>query len=301
MPVSDHLRYLEAESIYIIRETVATAKNPVLLFSIGKDSCVLLHLAQKALAPRPLPFPLLHIDTGFKFPEMITLRDSIAQRKNLRLLVWKNDSVEAQALGPEDAHTSRYIYIKKTKALLDALAHYGVDMAIGGSRRDEEKSRAKERIFSFRSSGSAWDPKRQRPELWHTYNTCVQSAKGESLRVFPLSNWTEADVWQYIKEEDIPVVPLYFAQKRKVVERNGIFVRVDAHVRPDPGEPIREVMCRYRTLGCSPSTGVIFSEATTLDAILEEVLSAQVSERETRAIDMGSSSAMEEKKREGYF
>lgn len=290
---------LEAESIYIIREAVAEFKNPVMLYSIGKDSSVLLRLAQKAFFPAPIPFPLLHIDTGYKFREMIEFRDYYTQKIGAKLIVYKNESIEAQRLSSKDAHTDLYIYHKKTKPLLDAIKKYEFDAAFGGARRDEEKSRAKERVFSVRDEIGGWDPKNQRPELWSLYNTKLN--EGQSMRVFPLSNWTEADIWAYILRENIEVVSLYFATKRKVVKRNNIYLKVDEHVIPMAEEKIYEIMCRYRTLGCSPSTGAVLSSAATVEEILEEILSASKSERENRAIDYTSVSSMEQKKKEGYF
>ncbi len=295
----DHLRLLEAESIHIFREVAAESTKPVLLYSIGKDSSVLLKLAEKAFAPRKIPFPLLHIDTGYKFPEMIEFRDYYTKKLGVNLIVHKNESEDAKRFGPEHAHTEEYIYHKKTKALLDAIAKYGFDTAIGGARREEEKSRAKERIFSVRGEGSVWDPKNQRPELWHAYNTLL--APGQSMRVFPLSNWTEADIWEYIKQEQIEIVPLYFSKKRKVVKRHGILVRVDDYTQPKEGEEVMDMFCRYRTLGCAPSTGAVPSTATTFDEIIYEVITARKSERENRAIDKNSDSGMEQKKKEGYF
>lgn len=294
-----YLRKLEAESIYIIRETFANFKNPVLLYSIGKDSSVLLKLAQKAFYPAPIPFPLLHIDTGYKFHEMIEFRDYYTKKIGAKLIVYKNEEPEAQKFEPEDAYTDAYIYYKKTKPLLDTIKKYNFDAAIGGARREEEKSRAKERIFSLRSDTNSWNPKNQRPELWHLYNTRL--GEKETMRVFPLSNWAESDIWAYIKEEKIEVVSLYFAKKRKLIKRHGIWVRVDEFNRPKPGEKVIEAFCRFRTLGCSPSTGAVFSKATTVDEILDEVIKAKKSERENRAIDSVSESAMEDKKKEGYF
>lgn len=293
------LEELESEALYIIRETAAEFRNPVMLFSIGKDSSVLLRLAQKAFHPAPLPFPLLHIDTGYKFREMIEFRDQLAARLGLRLIVKKNEDPVARAMRPGQAHTDEYIYYKKTRPLLDALREHHFDAALGGARREEEKSRAKERVFSLRNQQGVWDPKNQRPELWHLYNTKVHD--GETVRVFPLSNWTELDIWQYIRQEQIPVVPLYYAQTRKVVRRHGVLLRLDEFVEPADGEEILEIPCRYRTLGCSPSTGAVPSTATTLDDIIAEIFEAKLSERETRAIDHGSDSSMEQKKREGYF
>ncbi|HLD21879.1 MAG TPA: sulfate adenylyltransferase subunit CysD [Patescibacteria group bacterium] len=295
----NYLEQLEAESIYIFREAVAELKNPVMLYSIGKDSSVLLHLAQKAFYPAKIPFPLLHIDTGYKFREMIEFRDYYIAKIGAQLIVHKNSEPEAVAMTPEEAHTDRYIFYKKTRPLLEAIKKYKFDGAFGGARREEEKSRAKERIFSVRNTENVWDPKNQRPELWHTYNTRLN--EGETVRIFPLSNWTELDIWHYIKQEKIEVVPLYYAQKRKVIQRNGVYLRLDEFVQPKEGEEVTEIICRYRTLGCSPSTGTVPSTATTLDEIIDEVFEAKRSERQTRAIDHGSESAMEQKKKEGYF
>ncbi len=295
----DYLSQLEAESIYIIREAVAEAHRPVMLYSIGKDSSVLLRLAEKAFAPGKIPFPVLHIDTGFKFKEMIEFRNRVATEKDLDLIVYKNEEPAAQAMTAAQAHTEEYIYYKKTKPLLDTLKKYNFDFAFGGARRDEEKSRAKERIFSHRDSAGAWNPRNQRPELWHLYNTTLKP--GDSLRVFPLSNWTEQDVWMYIKREQIDIVPLYFAKHYTLLKRRGMYLRVDDYVQPEPGEEVTEAMARYRTLGCSPSTGAVLSEATTFDDIIAEVMAAEVSERGGRAIDKNNDSAMEKKKKEGYF
>ena len=295
----NYLKKLEVESIYIIRETAAEFKNPVLLYSVGKDSSVNLRLCEKAFYPAKIPFPLLHVDTGYKFKEMYEFRDYYTKKIGAKLIVYKNEEPEAQKFGPQDAHTDSYIYYKKTKALLDALKKYGFDAAIGGARREEEKSRAKERIFSIRSEVGGWDPKNQRPELWHLYNGRLNEK--ETMRIFPLSNWTEADIWAYIKEENIEVVPLYFATKRKLVQRNGVLVRLDEFNQPKEGEKIIEAICRYRTLGCSPSTGAVLSSAKSIDEILEEVLNARKSERENRAIDNTSDASMEQKKKEGYF
>jgi len=295
----NYLDELESESIYIIREAVAEFKNPVMLYSIGKDSSVLLRLAQKAFAPAKIPFPLLHIDTGFKFEEMIKFRDYYTKKIGAKLIVCKNEEPAAKAMKPDEAHTDKYIYYKKTKPLLDALKKYNFDAAFGGGRREEEKSRAKERIFSLRSKDGVWNPKNQRPELWHFYNTKLN--EGETIRVFPLSDWTEGDIWSYIKREKIEVVPLYFAKKRKVIKRHGVYLRLDKFVQPKEREEVIEMICRYRTLGCSPSTGAIPSEAKTLDEIIEEVANFKKSERENRAIDLTSESAMEQKKKEGYF
>lgn len=295
----DYLEQLEAESIHIIRETAAEFKNPVMLYSIGKDSSVLLKLAEKAFYPGKIPFPLLHVDTGYKFTEMTDFRDYYTQKIGARLIVYQNKEATAQAMTPEEAHTDRYIFYKKTKPLLSAIKKYQFDAAIGGSRREEEKARAKERIFSVREASSAWDPKSQRPELWHLYN--CRLGEGETMRVFPLSNWRELDIWLYIKKEKIEIVPLYFAQKRSVILRHGVYLRLDNFVKPKKGEEVKEMFCRYRTLGCSPSTGAIPSRARTLDQIIAELVVAKHSERITRAIDFGSDSAMEDKKKEGYF
>lgn len=299
MHTQDYLKDLESESIHIIRETVADFKNPVMLYSIGKDSSVLLRLIEKAFYPGKIPFPLLHIDTGYKFKEMIEFRDEYCKKIGVNLIVEKNLSPEAESLSPEQAHTDTYIYHKKTKPLLDAIKKYEFDACFGGARRDEEKARAKERIFSHRNEMNVWDPKNQRPELWHLYNTRIN--KGENMRVFPLSNWTELDVWRYIKQENVPIVPLYFAEKRKVIKRNGVLLRIDEFVQPKEDEEVIEIMCRYRTLGCSPSTGAVASAADDLDKIIEELSTSRHSERVTRAIDHGSDSSMEAKKKEGYF
>jgi len=293
------LEQLEAESIHIFREAVATCSNPVMLYSIGKDSSVLLHLAKKAFLPGKIPFPLLHVDTGFKFPEMITFRDNTAKTLGTKLIVEKNESAEAKKLGAKDAHTEYYIYHKKTKPLLDGLERGGFAAAFGGARRDEEKSRAKERVFSLRDKGNTWNPKNQRPELWHLYNTFMK--KEQSMRIFPLSNWTELDIWLYILKENIDIVPLYFACEREVVNRNGITVRVDEFTQPKEGEEVKNIWCRYRTLGCAPSTGVVESRATTVEDIVKEVFEAAQSERVNRAIDYEGESSMEKKKKEGYF
>lgn len=294
-----YLKELEEESIYILRETAASFLNPVLLYSIGKDSTTLLNLALKAFFPGAIPFPLLHVDTGYKFPEMIAFRDEVVARCGVRLIIEKNEEQIARQFQPQDAHSDAYIFYKKTKPLLEAIKKYNFDAAIGGSRREEEKSRAKERIFSVRTEMGGWDPRRQRPELWRAYN--MRLGEGETMRVFPLSNWTELDIWRYIKREQIDVVPLYFAQSRKVIKRNNIYVRVDNFTPAGPDDEIVEMMCRYRTLGCSPSTGVVPSSATTVDDIISELEITGDSERITRAIDCTSSIAMEQKKREGYF
>jgi sulfate adenylyltransferase subunit 2 len=295
----DLLAELEAEAIYALRETIAEFSRPVLLYSIGKDSSVLLELARRAFSPGPIPCPLLHIDTGFKFREMIEFRDRHAARLGAQLIVRGNREAIAEAMRPDQAHTDEYVYYKKTKPLLDALAEFGFDAAIGGARREEEKARAKERVFSLRGARGAWVPTNQRPELWHLYNTRL--GPGESMRVFPLSNWTEVDVWRYIRLRQVDVVPLYFAEKRPVVRRHGVWLRLDEFVQPAAGETVIEMVCRYRTLGCSPSTGAVPSSARTVEEIVDELLMSRLSERETRAIDHGSPAAMEQKKVEGYF
>lgn len=295
----NYLEELEAESIHIIREAVAEFKNPVMLYSIGKDSSVMLRLAQKAFYPGKISFPLLHINTGYKFKEMIAFRDYYIKKIGVKLIVHKNEEPTAKKFGPDQAHTEEYIYYKKTKPLLEAIKKHNFDAAFGGSRREEEKARAKERIFSVRSEGSIWNPKKQRPELWNLYSTKL--SQGETMRVFPLSNWTEIDIWLYIKKEKIEIVPLYFAKKIKVIKRHGVYLRLDEFVQPQEGEEVIEGMFRYRTLGCSPSTGAVPSKANTLDKIIKEILAAKNSERQSRAIDHGSESSMEKKKKEGYF
>lgn len=295
-----NLKRLEAESIHIIREVAAEFSNPVMLYSIGKDSGVMLHLAMKAFYPAKPPFPLLHVDTTWKFRDMITFRDETARRLGLDLLVHTNPEGLQKNINPFDHGSSVHTNIMKTEALKQALNHYGFDAAFGGARRDEEKSRAKERVFSFRNANHGWDPKNQRPELWNLYNARV--AKGESIRAFPLSNWTELDIWQYILTENIPMVPLYFAAKRPVVERDGMLIMVDDdRMKLLPGEVIEEKSVRFRTLGCYPLTGAIESDAETLPAIVREMLIARTSERQGRLIDKDESASMEKKKREGYF
>ncbi len=294
-----HLDRLEAESIHILRETVAEAQRPVMLYSIGKDSAVMLHLAKKAFFPGPLPFPLLHVDTGWKFRDMYALRDKVAAQPGIRLLVHKNPEAERQGINPFD-HGPLHTDMWKTEGLKQALDEHGFDAAFGGARRDEEKSRAKERIFSFRTANHRWDPKRQRPELWSLYN--VRKNKGESIRVFPLSNWTELDVWQYILREGIDVVPLYFAAERPTVERDGMLLMVDDDRLPLGGEQPQLRRVRFRTLGCYPLTGAIESDAASLEDIVAELQSAKVSERQGRAIDRDAGAAsMETKKQDGYF
>jgi sulfate adenylyltransferase subunit 2 len=296
----NHLRRLEAESIHILREVVAEFANPVMLYSIGKDSSVMLHLAMKAFYPGKPPFPLLHVDTTWKFKEMIAFRDATAARLGLKLHVHINDEGVARGINPFDSGSNLHTQVMKTESLKQALDKYGFDAAFGGARRDEEKSRAKERIFSFRNASHGWDPKNQRPELWKLYNTRIR--KGESIRVFPLSNWTELDVWQYIRAENIPIVPLYFAAKRPVVKRDGALIMVDdQRMKLKSGERAETRMVRFRTLGCYPLTGAIESEAATLDDIVGEMLSATTSEREGRVIDRDEGASMERKKREGYF
>jgi sulfate adenylyltransferase subunit 2 len=294
------LRQLEAESIHIIREVAAEFENPVMLYSIGKDSSVLVRLALKAFHPGPLPFPLLHIDTGWKFREMIAFRDAFCREHGLRLIVHTNNGPEARALDPVTAGSKKWTDVMKTQALLQALGAGGYDAAFGGARRDEEKSRAKERVYSFRDRFHQWDPKNQRPELWNVYNGRIN--KGESIRVFPLSNWTEFDVWQYIHLEQIPVVPLYFAAPRPVIERDGNLIMLDdQRLTLDPGEHPETRVVRFRTLGCYPFTGAVESSAATLPAIIQEMLLATTSERQGRMIDHDEAGSMEQKKREGYF
>jgi sulfate adenylyltransferase subunit 2 len=295
-----HLKQLEAESIDIIREVVAQFDRPVMMYSIGKDSSVMLHLARKAFHPGRVPFPLLHIDTTWKFREMITFRDRTAEELGLDLIVHTNQEGVAQGMNPFDHGSKNYTDVMKTQALKQALSQHRFDAAFGGARRDEEKSRAKERVFSFRDQHQRWDPKNQRPELWKHYNGRVNP--GESIRVFPLSNWTELDVWQYIYLEQIPIVPLYYSAPRPVVERDGVVIMVDDdRFRFEPGEEPEERWIRFRTLGCYPLSGAVGSRATTLPEIIQEMLLATRSEREGRVIDYDQSGSMEEKKREGYF
>ena len=295
-----HLQRLEAESIHILREVVAECERPVMMYSIGKDSSVMLHLAKKAFAPGRIPFPLLHVDTTWKFREMISFRDQVAQQESLNLIVYIHQEGLDAGISPFTHGSSVHTDVMKTQALKRALDLHGFDAAIGGARRDEEKSRAKERVFSFRSSDHRWDPKNQRPELWRLYNT--RKRKGESIRVFPLSNWTELDVWQYIYLEQIPIVPLYFAAERPVVERGGMLLMVDDDRLPlREGETPQRKKVRFRTLGCYPLTGAIESEADTLPAIIQEMLLTTTSERQGRAIDHDQAASMEKKKQEGYF
>jgi sulfate adenylyltransferase subunit 2 len=295
-----YLADLEAESIHIIREAVAQAERPVMLYSIGKDSSVMLHLARKAFFPAALPFPLLHVDTTWKFKEMIEFRDNLAREPDLNVLVHVNPECVRLNINPFDHGSSVHTDLWKTEGLKQALSNGGFDVAFGGARRDEEKSRAKERVFSFRTSQHTWDPKNQRPELWNLYN--ARHASGESIRVFPLSNWTELDVWQYVYAEDIPVVPLYFAKPRPVVERNGMLIMVDdERMTLLPGEAVQEKWVRFRTLGCYPLTGAVESNATDLSSILEEMYVSRTSERQGRLIDHDQAGSMERKKAEGYF
>ena len=294
-----HLDELEAEAIYIIREVAAQCENPVMLYSIGKDSSVMLHLAMKAFYPAKPPFPFLHVNTTWKFKEMIDFRDNVAKKLGIEMLEYINQDGVDRGINPFDSGAA-YTDIMKTQALKQALDKYGFDAAFGGGRRDEEKSRAKERIFSFRNEQHAWDPKNQRPEMWKLFNTKIN--KGESMRVFPISNWTETDIWQYIKRENIDIVPLYFGAERPVVERDGNLIMVDdERFRLQEGETVENKLVRFRTLGCYPLTGGIESKATTLDEIIEETLSAVSSERTTRVIDSEAAGSMERRKREGYF
>ncbi|MDR3239994.1 MAG: sulfate adenylyltransferase subunit CysD [Clostridiales bacterium] len=298
MPLT-YLDKLEAEAIFIFREVAAECERPVMLYSIGKDSSVMLHLALKAFYPEKPPFPFLHIDTGWKFREMIAFRDRRAKELGVHMLIHRNEEAIAQGVNPFD-HGAAYTDILKTQALKDALTKYDFTAAFGGGRRDEEKSRAKERIFSFRSENHAWDPKNQRPEMWKLYNTRIH--KGESMRVFPISNWTERDIWQYIRREAIEIVPLYFAKERPVVFRDGNIIMVDdARMRLLPGETLQRKKVRFRTLGCYPLTGGVESEADTLDAVIAETLASATSERTSRVIDSEAAGSMERRKREGYF
>lgn len=295
-----HLKQLEAESIHIIREVAAEFDNPVMLYSIGKDSSVMLHLARKAFYPGKPPFPLMHVDTTWKFKEMIEFRDKMAKDVGMELIVHINEDGVRQGVGPFTHGSSKHTDVMKTESLKQALDKYGFDAAFGGARRDEEKSRAKERVYSFRDSKHRWDPKNQRPELWNIYNSKVN--KGESIRVFPLSNWTELDIWQYIYLEQIPLVPLYYSALRPVVERDGMLIMVDDERMPlKDGEVPEMKSVRFRTLGCYPLTGAVESEAATLPEIIQEMLLTTTSERQGRAIDHDSSGSMEKKKQEGYF
>ncbi len=296
----NHLERLEAESIHILREVVAECERPVMLYSVGKDSAVMLHLARKAFYPSPPPFPLLHVDTTWKFRAMYELRDRMAKESGMELLVYRNPEAQERGINPFD-HGPLHTDMWKTEGLKQALDKYGFDAAFGGARRDEEKSRAKERIFSFRTASHGWDPKNQRPELWNLYN--AKKAKGESIRVFPISNWTELDIWQYIQLNDIPIVPLYFAAKRPTVERDGLLLMVDDDRFPlKDGEVPVERSIRFRTLGCYPLTGAVESEAADLNEVIQEMLLTTTSERQGRAIDKDAGDAsMEKKKKEGYF
>ena len=299
--MNTRLRRLEAEAIYIMREVVSEFRNPVMLYSMGKDSSAMLHIAEKAFSPaKKLPFPLLHVDTTWKFREMIEFRDQVAAREHLEMLVHINEEGLARGTSPITSGSAIHTQVMKTDGLRQALDKWGFDAAFGGARRDEEKSRAKERIFSHRSASHTWDPRNQRPELWRLFNTRIKP--GESMRVFPLSNWTELDVWDYVKAEAIPVVPLYFAKQRPVVERDGSLIMVDDGRFPLlPGEKPRMMSVRFRTLGCYPLTGAVVSTADTLDAVIEEMHASHSSEREGRIIDHDESGSMEKKKREGYF
>jgi sulfate adenylyltransferase subunit 2 len=298
-PSLTHLQRLEAESIHIMREVVSQAERPVMLYSVGKDSAVMLHLARKAFYPAPPPFPLLHVDTTWKFRAMYEMRDRMARESGMELLVHQNPDAKARGINPFD-HGALHTDMWKTEGLKQALDLYQFDVAFGGARRDEEKSRAKERIFSFRSANHRWDPKNQRPELWRLYN--ARKAKGESIRVFPISNWTELDIWQYIHLENIPIVPLYFAAKRPTVERDGLLLMVDDDRFPlKPGETPIDRSIRFRTLGCYPLTGAVESEAATLPQVIQEMLLTTTSERQGRAIDHDQTASMEKKKQEGYF
>jgi len=295
-----HLKKLEAESIHIIREVAAEFDNPVMLYSIGKDSAVMLHLARKAFFPAKIPFPLLHVDTDWKFKEMITFRDELAKKYGFDLIVHKNPEGMAMGIGPFTHGSAKHTDVMKTQALKQALNEGKYDAAFGGARRDEEKSRAKERVYSFRDKNHAWDPKKQRPELWNVYNSKVD--KGESIRVYPLSNWTELDIWQYIYLENIDIVPLYLAEKRPVVERDGTLIMVDDERMPlEEGETPEMKMVRFRTLGCYPLTGAVESEAQSLTEIIQEMLLTKTSERQGRVIDHDQAGSMEKKKMEGYF
>ncbi|MFL5823138.1 MAG: sulfate adenylyltransferase subunit CysD [Solirubrobacteraceae bacterium] len=298
--VLTHLERLEAESIHIMREVVAEARNPVMLYSLGKDSSVMLELARRAFAPGKAPFPLLHVDTLWKFQDMYAFRDRVARESGMELIVHVNPEGREMGINPFDHGSEVHTHVMKTVGLRQALDEHGFDAAFGGARRDEEKSRAKERIFSVRTAQHAWDPKNQRPEMWRTYNARVR--KGESIRVFPLSNWTELDVWLYIHLHQIPIVPLYFAARRPVVQRDGTLIMVDDdRMRLEPGEEPALKQVRFRTLGCYPLTGAIESDADTLPKIITEMLSARTSEREGRVIDHDAASSMEKKKQEGYF
>jgi sulfate adenylyltransferase subunit 2 len=294
-----HLRWLEAESIHILREAAAEFERPVLLYSIGKDSSTLVQLAKKAFAPGRIPFPLLHVDTGYKFVEMTEFRDRFCAQEDLRLVVHRSPEFHPEKIDPFRLGTQKCCSLLKTRGLLDAIRHGGYDAAIGGARREEEKSRAKERVFSFRDASGQWDPRNQRPEVWNLYNARID--KGQSMRVFPLSNWTEIDVWEYIRLEDIPVVPLYFAKRRQVVVRNGALLLMEHDFPLEPGDRVESVLCRMRSLGCTYCTGAIRSSSATLDEIIAELRQIVNSERQNRVIDHDQEGSMELKKREGYF
>jgi len=298
--MKSHIDYLEAESIYIIREALAESKNPVMLYSLGKDSSVMLHIAKKAFFPGKIPFPLLHVDTKWKFKEMYEFRDMVAAEDGIDLKVFSNPKGLEENINPIDNGSEVHTDVMKTQALKMALDQYGYDLAFGGARRDEEKSRAKERIFSFRTKTHTWDPKNQRPELWNNFNT--RKKDKESIRVFPLSNWTELDIWQYIYQEKIDIVPLYFASTRKLVERDGMLIDLnDSRLKLSSNEKVLEKKVRFRTLGCYPLTGAVESNASTLDEIVLELIKATSSERQGRAIDKDENASMEQKKKEGYF
>jgi sulfate adenylyltransferase subunit 2 len=298
----DHLKQLEAESIHIIREVASEFKNPVMLYSVGKDSSVMVHLARKAFFPAKIPFPFMHVDTGYKFPEMYEFRDKFCKEIGVDLIIHRDEDAIASDMNPFKYGTDKCCGFLKTGALLSGIAANGFDAAFGGARREEEKSRAKERVYSVRDEFGQWDPKNQRPELWNLYNSKIN--EGESIRVFPLSNWTEIDIWEYIKLENIPIVPIYYAQDREVVVRNGIVIPIDRsspHTSPKEGEQVEIRKTRFRSLGCMPCTGAVESDVTDIDGIINEAKLARRSERENRVIDLGSDSSMEDKKKEGYF